>query len=113
VFCGDALDVLEAALFGEVKNKARCRQCGKEIQPEWALCPFCGAQTSAVSAAPQSPSPSWEPEKEPPYQTWQPQQEAQLPQLTARKRSKFLLVVIIWQSGIIAYFALSLFFAFF
>jgi hypothetical protein len=98
VFCGGgAFDVLETALFGEVKNRAYCKQCGKEIQPEWALCPFCGAQTSVISTAPQSASPSWEmpPQRASSYQTQQPQQEAQLPQPVARKRSKLLLVVII------------------
>jgi hypothetical protein len=38
--CGEALDILEAALFGA---QLRCRICGKELQAGWALCPFCGA----------------------------------------------------------------------
>jgi hypothetical protein len=41
--CNDALDVLEAAVFGE---KNLCKQCGKELQEGWVSCPFCGAGQS-------------------------------------------------------------------
>jgi uncharacterized protein YgiM (DUF1202 family) len=41
--CNDALDALEAALFGEVQpKKARCLKCGRELEAGRAVCPFCG-----------------------------------------------------------------------
>ena len=90
--CNEALDILEAALFGEPKTPRR-------------------AGTSALPAAPRPSLPPYR-EPEPQYQAWQPRQQTP-PQPAARKRSGLLLVVIIWQSAIIAYFALSLFWAFF
>jgi hypothetical protein len=42
--CAEALDILEAALFGENKpKKALCLTCGRELEPDWTVCPFCGA----------------------------------------------------------------------
>jgi hypothetical protein len=41
--CNDALDALEAALFG---GKNFCKSCGKELQEGWVSCPFCGAGQS-------------------------------------------------------------------
>jgi hypothetical protein len=59
--CNDALDTLEAALFGETKpRKALCLKCGKELEAGWTVCPFCGAGSAAVQpkpAASESPPP--------------------------------------------------------
>jgi formylglycine-generating enzyme required for sulfatase activity len=51
--CASALDLLEAVVFGEVsrqmpgtpgrETKNICKNCGKELQDEWKMCPFCGA----------------------------------------------------------------------
>jgi hypothetical protein len=40
--CGEALDILEAALLADMKVAPRCASCGKELQEEWKACPFCG-----------------------------------------------------------------------
>jgi hypothetical protein len=57
---GEALDILEAAI-GVTSPPPRCKTCGKEIQPEWKVCPYCGAGTAATTtpkpAAPASPPP--------------------------------------------------------
>jgi hypothetical protein len=45
--CGEALDVLEAALFEEKKAAPRCVSCGGELRDEWKLCPFCGTAIGA------------------------------------------------------------------
>jgi hypothetical protein len=47
--CHDAIDTLEAALFGE---KNFCKKCGKELQEGWVSCPFCGTeQITSIQAA--------------------------------------------------------------
>ena len=47
--CADALDLLEAVVFGEAlaekPKKNFCKNCGKELQAEWTACPFCGVVT--------------------------------------------------------------------
>jgi hypothetical protein len=61
--CNDALDALEAALFGEEKpEKARCLRCGRELEAGMTECPFCGSESAAPQpetppeiAAPESP----------------------------------------------------------
>jgi tetratricopeptide (TPR) repeat protein len=40
--CGQGIDVLAAALFGEEAPKVLCQNCKKELQEEWKSCPFCG-----------------------------------------------------------------------
>jgi formylglycine-generating enzyme required for sulfatase activity len=41
--CNDTLDLLEGVLFGEQPQKLICRSCGKELQSEWKICPYCSA----------------------------------------------------------------------
>jgi len=42
---GDLADLLALALRGEKSAKpgAVCDKCGKPTQPEWKVCPYCGA----------------------------------------------------------------------
>jgi hypothetical protein len=40
--CGEALDILEAVMFVDMKTAPRCASCGGELREEWKLCPFCG-----------------------------------------------------------------------
>jgi hypothetical protein len=47
--CQEALDTLEAAMFG---GKTLCKSCGKELHEEWVSCPFCGAGQRAEQPAP-------------------------------------------------------------
>jgi hypothetical protein len=79
-FCNDALNVLEAALFGELKTP----------------------RTSAAAPRPSSPPYREAPlQTEPRYQAWQSRQVIQpIPQ----KKSKLLLAAIIWQSVIVLLF---------
>jgi formylglycine-generating enzyme required for sulfatase activity len=63
LLCAEALDILEAALFADKKEPARCVSCGEELQPNWRACPFCGmavnpAVAVAPSVAPAAPQPS-------------------------------------------------------
>ena len=39
--CGETLDLLEKALFGEAKKRTFCKKCSKELQEEWKTCPYC------------------------------------------------------------------------
>jgi hypothetical protein len=40
--CNDALDLLEAVLFGEQQQqKIYCKKCGMELQSGWLTCPYC------------------------------------------------------------------------
>jgi len=41
--CSETLELLAAVLFGEEQKKTLCKNCGKELQEEWKVCPFCGA----------------------------------------------------------------------
>jgi hypothetical protein len=54
---GEALDILEAAMFGDEKPPLLCTACGKELDAGWKLCPYCGAAcgmspTEAAAAVP-------------------------------------------------------------
>jgi hypothetical protein len=40
--CTEALDILDAVLFADIKTVHRCTSCGGELREEWKLCPFCG-----------------------------------------------------------------------
>jgi RNA polymerase subunit RPABC4/transcription elongation factor Spt4 len=44
--CGETLDLLAAALFGEGQKKALCAKCGKELQEGWKTCPYCSTPTA-------------------------------------------------------------------
>jgi hypothetical protein len=51
--CNNMFDALEAALFGEEKpKKARCLKCGRELEPGWIVCPFCGVGSAAPENTP-------------------------------------------------------------
>ena len=50
---GEALDILEAALFGEAKRAAFCASCGKELEDGWKLCPQCGVAVGSTASPPQ------------------------------------------------------------
>jgi formylglycine-generating enzyme required for sulfatase activity len=52
--CNDALDVLEAALFGE---KNLCQSCGKELHDGWVSCPYCGTPQAAEQENEPAPAP--------------------------------------------------------
>jgi rubrerythrin len=53
----EALDILEAALYADRKEPIRYVSCGKELQPEWKLCPFCGATVRQKESATQQELP--------------------------------------------------------
>jgi hypothetical protein len=42
--CGEALNILEAALFVGVEDKVHCLSCNKELEACWKACPYCGAE---------------------------------------------------------------------
>jgi len=50
VQCADAIDLLEAAVFGETlavkTEKNFCKNCGKELLEGWSSCPYCSTQVS-------------------------------------------------------------------
>jgi hypothetical protein len=48
--CGEALDILEVALLADIKVAPHCTSCGKELQEEWKVCPFCGTAIGAKQA---------------------------------------------------------------
>jgi rubrerythrin len=50
--CNDALDVLEAAVFGA---QYLCKKCGKELKDGWKACPFCGAGQTVPEQADYTP----------------------------------------------------------
>ena len=56
--CGQTLDLLEAALFGEAPpKKALCGDCGKEQNEDWKTCPFCvKVEVPAANASQESGS---------------------------------------------------------
>jgi hypothetical protein len=71
---GDALDILETALFGEAKPL--CAVCGKALDAGWKACPFCGAacgmsppEAAAAVPVPENAPPQYQP---PPSQYEQP-----------------------------------------
>jgi formylglycine-generating enzyme required for sulfatase activity len=60
VLCAEAMDILEAVLFGEAAPRNLCKSCGKELQEGWKMCPHCGtacgtAERPLQSAPLQSP----------------------------------------------------------
>jgi hypothetical protein len=65
--CNDALDVLEAAMFG---GKNLCQSCGKELQDGWKACPYCLTTVAmpepvlqsqpSVTSAPQAAAPQYQ-----------------------------------------------------
>jgi hypothetical protein len=60
--CNDVLDTLEAAVFGEEKpKKALCLKCGKELEPGWVSCPYCGAGNAAQAVAQRPPQTAYSP----------------------------------------------------
>jgi hypothetical protein len=59
--CAGALDLLEAALWGMPEQKILCRTCGKELQPEWSACPYCGAPAADAQTSVSASEPSGSP----------------------------------------------------
>ena len=55
--CGEALDILEAALFGEAKPRILCKSCGTALQEGWKRCPHCGAASPALPSPQPVPPP--------------------------------------------------------
>ena len=51
VFCNEALDILETALFEGVKQPLLCKKCGKTLQEEWYVCPYCATPRGAIEPA--------------------------------------------------------------
>jgi large subunit ribosomal protein L7/L12 len=52
--CGEAIELLAAVLFEEKQKKenlAKCANCGKELQEEWKVCPYCTTQLAAESVS--------------------------------------------------------------
>jgi len=49
--CEETIELLATVLFGEEQKKKekRCKNCGKELQEEWGLCPYCSASTVETS----------------------------------------------------------------
>jgi hypothetical protein len=50
--CKETIELLAAVLFGDEKKKVYCKNCGKELQEEWKVCPHCSvsaAKTNPVS----------------------------------------------------------------
>jgi len=39
--CGETLELLATVLFGEEQKKIYCKNCGKELQEGWKICPYC------------------------------------------------------------------------
>jgi hypothetical protein len=62
--CGEALDILEAALYGTPRSKPSvCKSCGRELQESWKVCPYCGAGANTAPAAQaQETAPSYAPQ---------------------------------------------------
>jgi DNA-directed RNA polymerase subunit RPC12/RpoP len=48
--CAEALDLLEAVMFKPEQQSQRtiCSNCGKELQKEWKVCPYCKTSQNAV-----------------------------------------------------------------
>jgi len=49
----DVVDALALVLRGEHKSEALpvCSNCGKELQKEWKVCPYCGTQVAKTSGS--------------------------------------------------------------
>jgi hypothetical protein len=54
--CRETLELLAAVLFGEEKKKTYCKNCGKELQERWKLCPYCS--TMVEDQVPETITPS-------------------------------------------------------
>jgi hypothetical protein len=77
--CNDALDALEAALFGEAKpQKALCLKCGRELEDGQTECPFCGwdHSNSFDDHSPPGQTENAAPQPEPPPQSEAPKNPA-------------------------------------
>jgi len=50
--CEEAVELLVKVLFEQEQpqEKNGCKNCGKELQAGWAVCPFCGTAVIAVNA---------------------------------------------------------------
>jgi hypothetical protein len=46
--CGEALNILETVLFVGVEDKLHCLSCGKELEADWKVCPYCALSCSAT-----------------------------------------------------------------
>jgi formylglycine-generating enzyme required for sulfatase activity len=61
---GEALDILEAALFGDEKPPLLCVSCGKALDAGWKACPYCGAACGMAAGAAAVPVPESAPPTE-------------------------------------------------
>jgi hypothetical protein len=57
--------VLREGQENEVSRGAVCSNCGKELQKEWGLCPYCGMPTAKIQQSPQLTEPQPIPSSEP------------------------------------------------
>jgi RNA polymerase subunit RPABC4/transcription elongation factor Spt4 len=39
--CSTAIELIEVSIFGEMQQTLTCKNCGKELDSEWKICPFC------------------------------------------------------------------------
>jgi RNA polymerase subunit RPABC4/transcription elongation factor Spt4 len=48
--CAEALDLLEAAMFKpeQQSQSTICSNCGKELQKEWKICPYCKTSQNTI-----------------------------------------------------------------
>jgi hypothetical protein len=53
--CKETLELLAAVLFGDEKKKSYCKNCGKELQEEWKVCPYCLTPTITPTVSDQVP----------------------------------------------------------
>ncbi|MDR2597680.1 MAG: zinc ribbon domain-containing protein [Treponema sp.] len=63
--CAEALDLLEAVIFKTVQQSTPapsqaklCSKCGKELQKEWASCPYCSTSATKVEMQTSSQRPT-------------------------------------------------------
>jgi len=64
----DVVDTLVLVLRGEKESgtSLACSNCGKELQKEWRLCPYCSTPVAKIQQSPPQPMPSSEPVVEAP-----------------------------------------------
>jgi len=50
--CEETLELLAAVLFSEKQKKKDnlCKNCGKELQKEWTICPYCRTEVENTSS---------------------------------------------------------------
>jgi hypothetical protein len=89
---GEALDILEAALWGEAKPPLLCKNCGKALQEGWKMCPHCG-RTCGAAEEPVQPAHYQPSQKQPPV----------LPSLSAPAKKKHPLRTVLIGGGVIPY----------